>query len=47
VNWALWAMLAMFALCFYAVIYEFMLSPMRVTTIQPQQRQVVVHETAP
>ena len=50
-SWALWGrlgMLAIFAMCCYAVIREFMLRPTRVTTISAlQQRQVVVQEIAP
>jgi len=45
--WARWGILAIFALCCYSVIHEFMLRPTRVTTIRAAQRQVVVQETAP
>jgi hypothetical protein len=43
--WILWALLAFFALCGYGVIREFMLRPMRVTTVL--RRRVVLEETAP
>src|SRR5258708_25344406 len=45
--WARWGILAIFALCCYSVIHEFMLRPARVTTIRAAQRQVVIQETAP
>lgn len=43
----LWGALGIFAVCCYSVVHEFMLRPMRVTTIFPSRRQVVVEETAP
>ena len=45
-SWVLWGVLAIFAVCCYSVINEFMLRPTRVTTIRPLQRQLVVQETA-
>ena len=41
-----WGVLAIFALCCYSVINEFMLRPTRITTIRPLERRVVVQETA-
>ena len=45
-SWAFWGALAIFAVCCYSVINEFMLRPTRVTTIRPVERQLVVQETA-
>ncbi len=45
--WILTAALAFFAVCSYAVIWEFMCRPVRVTTIRASRREVVVQETAP
>jgi hypothetical protein len=45
--WILWGALAIFAVCCYSLVHEFMLRPTRVTTIRPLERQVVVQETAP
>ncbi len=44
--WAVPGILLIFALCSYSVLHEFMLRPMRVTTIRPLERQIVVQETA-
>jgi hypothetical protein len=44
--WILWGALAIFAVCCYSLVHEFMLRPTRVTTIHPLERQVVVQETA-
>jgi hypothetical protein len=43
----MWGVCVLFAACCYSVIHEFMLRPMRVTTVLPMQRQIVVQETAP
>ena len=45
-SWASWGAFAMFALCCYSVINEFMLRPTRTTTIQPRERQLLVQEIA-
>jgi hypothetical protein len=45
-SWVLWGVLAIFAVCCYGVINEFMLRPTRVTTIRPLERQLVVQGTA-
>jgi hypothetical protein len=45
-SWIVWGLFAMFAVCCYSVIHEFMLRPMRVTTVRPLQRQIVIQETA-
>jgi hypothetical protein len=46
-GWVLWGTLGIFAVCCYSVVHEFMLRPMRVTTVFPWRRQIVVQETAP
>ena len=45
-SWALWGALAIFVLCCYSVINEFMLRPTRATTILPLERRLLVRETA-
>lgn len=35
-----------FAVCSFLLVYELMLHPIRVTTIRPLQREVVIRETA-
>lgn len=45
-SWVVFGAFAIFGLCCYSVIHEFLLRPARVTTVRPLQRQVVVEETA-
>jgi len=45
--WVLRLALAFFVLCCCLVLREFMLRPVRVTTVCPLRRQVVIRETAP
>ena len=44
--WALWGTSAIFALTCYSVLNEFMLRPTRVTTIRPEEREILIQETA-
>jgi hypothetical protein len=45
--WARWGVCAMFAICFAALVREFLFRPVKVTTIDVRSRLVTIEETAP